>query len=66
MEIVNRRKVRTRAHDALLFNTYKPNNEKCKQNVYYRGALAWNSLPVYERNILEFEKFKVVQKKKLS
>ena len=65
LDIVNTRDVRTRAHDALLFITVKPNNEKYKRNVYYKGALTWNNLPVNERNIDNYEKFKNVQKKKL-
>ena len=50
VHIVNNRNVRTRAHDALLFTTVKPNNEKFKRNVYYKGAILWNSLTVAERN----------------
>ena len=46
IEIVNKRVINTRAHGALLFTTKKPNNEKYKQNILYRGALSWNSLPV--------------------
>ena len=65
VNIVNMRKINTRAHGALLFTTLKPNNEKYKQNAYYRGALSWNDLPVIERNILDFEKFKAIQKGKL-
>ena len=65
VHIVNTRNVRTRAHDALLFTTVKPNNETYKRNVYYKGAINWNSLPVNERNILTYDKFKNVQKKKL-
>ena len=49
--IVNTRDVRTQAHDALLYTTNKPNNEKYKRNVLYKGALSWNKLPVNERNI---------------
>ena len=44
--IVNRREVRTRAHDAVLFLTKKTNSENYKKNVFYKGALAWNSLSV--------------------
>ena len=55
VEIVNTRNVRTRAHDALVFKTVKPNNEKFKRNIYYKGALSWNSLPVHERNIETFQ-----------
>ena len=65
VHIVNKRNINTRAHDALLFTTQKPNNEKYKQNVFYRGALTRNNLPVRERNIPDFEKFKSVQKGKL-
>ena len=65
VEIVNNRNVRTRAHDALVFKTVKPNNEKFKRNIYYKGALSWNNLPVHERNVDTFEKFKLMQKKKL-
>ena len=65
MHIVNNRNVRTRAHDALLFITVKPNNEKFKRNVFYSGALLWNNLPVHERNLPTYDKFKTAQKKKL-
>ena len=51
VDIVNTRNVRTRAHDAISFTKNKPNNEKYKRNVLYKGALAWNALPVIERNI---------------
>ena len=63
--IVNNRQVRTRAHDAILFTTIKPNNEKYKRNAFYKGAIVWNDLPVVERNIQEYAKFKNVQKKNL-
>ena len=65
VNIVNTRNVRTRAHDALLFITKKPNNEKYKRNTYYKGTLVWNELPVVERNIDDYRKFKNVQKGKL-
>ena len=65
VNIVNNRNVRTRAHDAVLFTTSKPNNEKYKRNILYRGALSWNSLPVIERNLENYEHFKLCQKKKL-
>ena len=63
INIVNIRNVNTRAHDALLFTTTKQNNEKYKQNVFYRGAITWNSLTVAERNIKDLKKFKETQKK---
>ena len=65
VNIVNTRDVRTRAHDAVLFTTIKPNNGKYKRNVFYKGALVWNALPIIERNIDRYDKFKGVQKKKL-
>ena len=61
--IVNRREVFTRAHDALLFTVIRPNNEKYKRNVYYKGALKWNELSVENRNIDKYENFKSSQKK---
>ena len=44
MNIVNTRNVRTRAQDAILFTAAKYN-----KNVYYKGALSWNNLPVNEK-----------------
>ena len=60
--IVNKRKVNTRAHDALLFITKKPNNEKYKQNVYYRGAISWNGLPAKKEIYLSLENLKRCRK----
>ena len=40
VKIVNTRNVRPRAHDATLFTTVKPNNEKYKRNVFYKGAIS--------------------------
>ena len=48
--------VRTRAHDVPLFKTVKPSNEKYKRNVYYKGALSWNSLTIVERNQNDYTK----------
>ena len=66
VDIVNNRNVRTRAQDAPLFKTIKPNSEKYKRNVYYKGAITWNSLTVIERNQPLYDKFKFTQKSKLS
>ena len=41
------------------------NNTIVSCGVLYQGAASWNELPVHERNIQDFEKFKQVQKKKL-
>ena len=49
--------VSTRLHQAPVFWYYKPNNERVRLNVSYRGALAWNNLPAKERN-MEFKEFK--------
>ena len=54
--------IRTRLHDAPVFNMYKPNNEKSKLNVLYRGAIAWNLLDSNERN-MNFTDFKNSRKK---
>ena len=48
--LTKRTNIRTRLHCAPVFKTYKPDNEKSKQNVLYRGAIAWNALPSYDRN----------------
>ena len=51
----------TRLHNAPVFNTYKPNNEKVKSNVLYRGAISWNNLPASDRN-MEFKELKKICK----
>ena len=56
-ELLKDKKVNTRLHQGNVFNTYKPNNEKAKQNSLYRGAMAWNSLLSENRN-KEFTLFK--------
>ena len=45
VNIVNTRNVRTRAHDALIFKTERPQNVKYERNILYKDALSWNSLP---------------------
>ena len=64
VKIVNSRKVRTSAHDAILYTTIKPNNQKYKRNIFYKGALSWNNLPVVERNMENYTSFKHTQKQK--
>ena len=56
-ELLKKIKARTRLHDAPVFMTYKPSNEKARQNVLYRGANAWNLLSSSERNC-NFNDFK--------
>ena len=56
-DLLKKAKLRTRLHNAPVFMTYKPNNEKARQNVLYRGANAWNSLSSADRNC-NFNEFK--------
>ena len=58
--IVNIRNVCTRAHDAVLCTTLKPNSEKYKINVLYKGALAWKSLSVQLRKSQTYTSLKDV------
>ena len=60
---LNLRDIHTRLHDAPVFETVKPNSEKCKNNVFYAGAVTWNNLPVAIRNIETYERFKFQQKR---
>ena len=62
VNIVNNRNVRTHAHDTILYTTINLNNEKYKRNTLYKGALSWNSLPVHDRNIGNYDTFKTTQK----
>ena len=61
-EITVDREIRTRRHDAVIFETSRPNLELFKKSTIYRGILEWNSLPVHIRNIDTFDEFKYVQK----
>ena len=54
----------TRLHTAPVFWNYKPNNERVRQNILYRGAIEWNNLPSNVRN-LEPNEFKPRLKKEL-
>ena len=51
IEFLNTRNVRTRLHDAPVFITIKPNCEKAKNKVFYKGAVLWNNLSASIRNI---------------
>ena len=44
-DLIKKTTVRTRLHQAPVFKTYKPNEEKARQNTLYRGACLWNDLP---------------------
>ena len=56
-ELLKKTTVPTRLHQAPVFDCYKPNNEKAKQNILYRGAQKWNTLPAIDRN-KDFKTFK--------
>ena len=62
VELINRRNIRTRLHDAIVFKLYKPNSEKCRHNVVYRGALKWNKLDKELRLQANYKSFKSCQK----
>ena len=64
-EIVIQREIRTRRHDAVIFETNRPNIELFKKSTIYRGIIDWNNLPVYIRNIETYDEFKNVQKQHL-
>ena len=56
-DLIKKTNVRTRLHQAPVFKTYKPNNEKARQNILYRGTSLWNEQPSNVRN-LDFRAFK--------
>ena len=62
--LLNSKRVDTRLHNVPVFNTYKPNNEKARNNVLYKGAMKWNELAANDRN-LDFKSFKNNQLKDL-
>ena len=65
VSIVNSRVINTRLHDALVFISERPNNEKYKNNVLYKGPLLWNSRTVDVRNIQSYDKLKSYLKKEI-
>ena len=54
--------ISTREKSGPTFNVIKPNCESFKRNIYYSGAVEWNSLNADFRNLKEFYKFKRIQK----
>ena len=56
--------INTRLQKGPVFRTYKPNNEKARLSVFYRGATIWNGTNADTRN-LAFKDFKSYQKKQL-
>ena len=64
-DLLNRREIRTRAHDAPLFDTAIPRCEAFKRSVGYHGTVAWNNLPPDIRNISPYPHFKALQKREM-
>ena len=62
VELLNHREIRTRAHDAALFDIGIPRCEAFKRSVGYAGALEWNSLTPQIRNTDTYLAFKYGQK----
>ena len=60
--LVDKRDIRTRAHDAPLFKIEIPTVEAYKRSIQYAGALQWNSLNKEIRGIDNFQNFKAKQK----
>ena len=64
-DLLNMREIRTRAHDAPLFDIKVPRCEAFKRSVGYAGALEWNNLTPDMRNIDSYLAFKYAQKKEM-
>ena len=64
-DLVDKRDIRTRNHDAPVFHVVFPHNETFKRSVLYSGALTWNNLPVETRRIDSQLAFKSKQKRLL-
>ena len=62
--LLNNREIRTRAHDAPLFQVGIPRCEAFKRSVGYFGSTLWNDLTPTVRNINSYQEFKLKQKKK--
>ena len=62
-ELKIQREIRTRRHDAIIYETVRPNLEKYKKGSIYRGIDEWNRLNPEIRNTIDFNEFKTAQKK---
>ena len=40
-DLLKKANIHTRLHQAPVFKMYKPNNEKARQNILYRGTCLW-------------------------
>ena len=61
-ELLNNREIRTRAHDAPVFEVPIPRCESFKRSVCFHGSNKWDNLPAKTRNIVSFPAFKHAQK----
>ena len=64
-ELLNVREIRTRAHDAPLFNVNIPRCEAFKRSVGYHGSVEWNSLNPEMRNTNLYLPFKFLHRKEM-
>ena len=59
--LLKEKTVNKRLRNGPVFKTFKPNNEKSKLSVFYRGAINWNTMKADTRNT-PFNDFKLNQK----
>ena len=62
-DLLNNREIRTRAHDAPLFNVKIPHCEAFKRSIGYFGSTVWNDLTPQTRNTESLLAFKNLTKK---
>ena len=65
LALVVNRGIRTRRHDDVVFETCRPNLEIYKTGSIYRGVLEWNNVHPDLRNIVQYVKFKEIQKQEM-
>ena len=58
----NEYRINTRENSGPKFKVNKPNCETFKRNVFYAGAVDWNSLEADKRNIKNYHEFKRMQR----
>ena len=61
--LLDKAEIFTRSRDAPLFKTDFPKCEAYKRSVVYDGALEWNTLEVYTRNVDHLLSFKFMQRR---
>ena len=63
--LLNKKEIRTRAHDAPLYNVNVPRCEAFKRSVGYFGSVEWNKLRPDTRNIATLNAFKAHTKREM-